>query len=129
MVTTWTLSPVRAEFRPFCLAVVGGLACALLIGKALPATMDAIENVIAPLCAVGASAESTPDAVEPIASYALPNLPGKRVTIVRLPARIAMPARSPPTSPRAKSAPSLAAVPSRRSRWGSRFLSRRARLI
>ena len=84
MVTTWTLSPVRAEFRPFCLAVVGGLACALLIGKALPATMDAIENVIAPLCAVGASAESTPDAVESIASYALPNLPGKRVTIVRV---------------------------------------------
>ena len=30
-----------------------GLACAVLIGKALPVTMDAIEHVVAPLCAVG----------------------------------------------------------------------------
>lgn len=84
MVTTWTASPRRAELRPFGLAIVGGLACALLIGKALPVAMDAVENVIAPLCAVGASAGSTPDVVEPIASYALPNVPGKRVTIVRV---------------------------------------------
>ena len=84
MVTSWALSPVRAEVRPFWLAAVGGLACALLIGKALPVTMDAIEHVVAPLCAVGDSAGSTPDAVEPIASYALPNVPGKRVTIVRV---------------------------------------------
>jgi quercetin dioxygenase-like cupin family protein len=84
MVTTWTASPRRAELRPFGLAIVGGLACALLIGKALPLAMDAVENVIAPLCAVGASAGSTPDVVEPIASYALPNVPGKRVTIVRV---------------------------------------------
>ena len=84
MVTTWTASPRRAELRPFSLAIVGGLACALLIGKALPLAMAAVENVIAPLCAVGASAGSTPDVVEPIASYALPNVPGKRVTIVRV---------------------------------------------
>jgi quercetin dioxygenase-like cupin family protein len=84
MVTGWALSPVRAEVRPFWLAAVGGLACAVLIGKALPVTMDAIEHVVAPLCAVGDSAGSTPDAVEPIASYALPNVPGKRVTIVRV---------------------------------------------
>lgn len=84
MVTTWTVSPVRAEVRPFCSAVVAGLACALLIGKALPVTMDAIENVVAPLCAVGDPAGSTLEAVEPIASYALPNVPGKRVTIVRV---------------------------------------------
>jgi quercetin dioxygenase-like cupin family protein len=84
MVTTWTASPRRPELRPFGLAIVGGLACALLIGKALPLAMDAVENVIAPLCAVGASAGSTPDVVEPIASYALPNVPGKRVTIVRV---------------------------------------------
>ena len=84
MVTTWTLSPVRAEVRPFCWAVVAGVAFALLIGKALPVTMDAIENVVAPLCAVGDSAGSALDTVEPIASYALPNVPGKRVTIVRV---------------------------------------------
>jgi len=75
---------MRAELRPFGLATVCGLACALLVGKALPVAMDAVENVIAPLCAVGASAESTPDVVEPIASYVLPNVPGKRVTIVRV---------------------------------------------
>ncbi len=84
MVTTRTLSSVRAEVRPLWLAVVGGLACALLIGKALPVTMDAIENMVRPLCAVGDSAGSALDAVEPIASYALPNVPGKRVTIVRV---------------------------------------------
>ena len=84
MVTTWTESHMRAELRPFGLAIVCGLACALLVGKALPLTMDAVENLIAPLCAVGDSAGSTPDVVEPIASYALPNVPGKRVTIVRV---------------------------------------------
>ena len=84
MVATWTESPRRAEFRPFGLAILGGLACALLIGKALPLTMDAIENLVTPLCAVGGSAGSTLDVVEPIASYALPNVPGKRVTIVRV---------------------------------------------
>ena len=75
---------MRAEFRPFYLAVVAGLACALLIGKALPVTMDAIRDVIEPLCASGDPAGSTLDTVEPIASYALPNVPGKRVTIVRV---------------------------------------------
>jgi quercetin dioxygenase-like cupin family protein len=69
--------------RPISLAVVAGLACALVFGKALPATMDAVSSAIAPLCAN--AAEGSPlDKVEPIASYALPNVPGKRVTIVRV---------------------------------------------
>jgi len=47
--------------------------------------MDALSNVVAPLCAVGASSGSNPlDRVEVIASHALPNVPGKRVTIVRV---------------------------------------------
>ena len=70
--------------RPFYLAVIFGLACAFVIGKALPTTMDAISAIIEPLCASNASAGSTLDTVEPISSHALPNVPGKRVTIVRV---------------------------------------------
>jgi quercetin dioxygenase-like cupin family protein len=65
------------------LAVVAGLACALAIGKALPLTMDAVFGALAPLCA-SAAGGSPLDKVEPIASYPLPNVPGKRVTIVRV---------------------------------------------
>jgi quercetin dioxygenase-like cupin family protein len=72
------------DLRPFYLAVIAGLACALVIGKALPSTMDAISAIIEPLCASSDPAGSKLDAVEPISSHALPNVPGKRVTIVRV---------------------------------------------
>ncbi|HUN94836.1 MAG TPA: cupin domain-containing protein [Bradyrhizobium sp.] len=74
---------MRPHMRSISLAVVAGLACALALGKALPLTMDKISNVVAPLCANGASS-SPLDKVEQIASYPLPNVPGKRVTIVRV---------------------------------------------
>jgi quercetin dioxygenase-like cupin family protein len=74
----------RAQNRPFHLAVIAGLACAFLIGKALPVMMEMVSTVVAPLCAVSDAAGSTLDTVEPIGSYALPNVPGKRVTIVRV---------------------------------------------
>lgn len=65
------------------LAIVGGLACAAAIGKTIPFPMDSVSGALAPLCA--AAAEGSPlDKVEPIDSYALPNAPGKRVTIVRV---------------------------------------------
>ena len=64
--------------------MIAGLACAFVIGKALPSTMDAISAIIEPLCASSDPAGSTLDTVEPIASHALPNVPGKRVTIVRV---------------------------------------------
>ncbi len=51
MPTTFNTSLARPETRPFHLAVIAGLACAFVIGKALPLTMDAISAVIAPLCA------------------------------------------------------------------------------
>ena len=72
----------RAEARPFHLAIIAGLACAF--GKVLPLTMDAISTAVAPLCAASDPAGSALDTVEPIASYALPNVPGKRITIVRV---------------------------------------------
>lgn len=71
-----------AQIRPLTLAVVAGLACAFVIGKALPSTMDAVSAIIEPLCAN--SVTGSQDVVEPIASHALPNVPGKRVTIVRV---------------------------------------------
>jgi quercetin dioxygenase-like cupin family protein len=77
-------SPLRAEGRPALLAVVAGLACALALARALPATYDAIANAVAPLCMSADATGSSLDKVEPIGSYALPNVPGKRVTIVRV---------------------------------------------
>ncbi len=77
-------SPTRADGRPLVLAVVAGLACALAVARAVPATYDAISSVVAPLCASADAAGSALDKVEPIGSYALPNVPGKRVTIVRV---------------------------------------------
>ena len=79
-----TLRLSGIESRPFYLAVIAGLACAIVIGKVLPVTMDAISTAIEPLCAASDPTGSTLDVVEPIGSYALPNVPGKRVTIVRV---------------------------------------------
>ena len=71
------------ESRPLYLAAVAGLACAFVIAKALPATINTVSAIIEPLC-MTSGAGSTLDTVEPIGSYALPNVPGKRVTIVRV---------------------------------------------
>jgi quercetin dioxygenase-like cupin family protein len=65
------------------LAVVAGFACAAAIARTLPVAMDAMSAVSAPLCADSASG-SPLNKVEVIASYALPNVPGKRVTVVRV---------------------------------------------
>jgi quercetin dioxygenase-like cupin family protein len=78
------MAPGQSEARPLYLAIVAGLACAFLIGKTLPLAIDAISTMVEPLCAVGAPAGSALDTVEPITSHALPNVPGKRVTIVRV---------------------------------------------
>jgi quercetin dioxygenase-like cupin family protein len=75
--------PMRPYRRPVFFAVMAGLACALAAGKALPLTMDGISNVLAPLCVNSATA-SPLDKVEVITSHALPDVPGKRVTIVRV---------------------------------------------
>ena len=82
-IATRLAAPMRPHMRSISLAVIAGLACALAIGKALPLTMDQISNVVTPLCA-NAAAGSPLDKVEQIASYPLPNVPGKRVTIVRV---------------------------------------------
>ena len=58
--------PARVE--PLYMAAIAGLACAFVIGKALPSAMDAISTVVAPLCASSDAAGSTLDVVEPIGS-------------------------------------------------------------
>ncbi|HEY0910683.1 MAG TPA: cupin domain-containing protein [Bradyrhizobium sp.] len=83
MSATFKLSR-EADSRPLYLAVVAGLACAFAIGKALPVAMGALSALSEPLCMTANAAGSTLDVVEPIGSYALPNVPGKRVTIVRV---------------------------------------------
>jgi quercetin dioxygenase-like cupin family protein len=88
MVLTFDLSKADiskgwTDARRLLMAVIGGLACAVALGKALPLTMDAISAAIEPLCA-SSGAGSSLDTVEPITSHALPNVPGKRVTIVRV---------------------------------------------
>ena len=84
MSATLGFSRGGVEARPLYLAVIAGLACAFVIGKTLPSTMDAISAIIEPFCSSAAAAGSPLDKVEPIGSYALPNVPGKRVTIVRV---------------------------------------------
>jgi quercetin dioxygenase-like cupin family protein len=84
MSATIGVFPARPDVRPILMAAIGGLACALAIGKALPLTMDAISTAVAPLCAVSDQAGSPSDSVELVTSHALPNVAGKRVTIVRV---------------------------------------------
>jgi quercetin dioxygenase-like cupin family protein len=74
----------RADVRPIYTTIIAGLACAFVIAKAAAFTMDRIPTITAPLCAVADSGGSALNTVEPIASYPLPNVPGKRVTIVRV---------------------------------------------
>jgi quercetin dioxygenase-like cupin family protein len=84
MFATYVSSHSRLDTRPLMLAVIAGLACAFAIGKTLPLAIDAASVAIEPLCVTSEPAGSTLDVVEPIGSYALPNVPGKRVTIVRV---------------------------------------------
>jgi quercetin dioxygenase-like cupin family protein len=76
------LPPAGAGRGPFVLAVLAGLVAAVAIAKTLPLTMDAVSALVAPICSD--SQGSSLDTVEPITSHALPNVPGKRVTVVRV---------------------------------------------
>lgn len=83
MIAASAMKPVAEHDRHrLSLAIVAGLLCALAIGKALPATVNAVSAIAAPLCMSDAAASG--NKVEVITSHALPNVPGKRVTIVRV---------------------------------------------
>ena len=81
LASAMSLPPKRLHVQ---LSLIAGLACALAVAKALPVTGDAISGALGPMCAMTAAAGSPLDKVEPIGSYPLPNVPGKRVTIVRV---------------------------------------------
>jgi quercetin dioxygenase-like cupin family protein len=66
------------------LAVVTGFACAVAIAKTLTLAMGATSAFPAPLCAEMSSSGASLNKVEVISSHALPNVPGKRVTVVRV---------------------------------------------
>jgi quercetin dioxygenase-like cupin family protein len=72
------------DWRQLTLAVAAGFACAIALARTLPLTIDAALVVGDALCSVSAASSSPLDKVELIASHALPNVPGKRVTIVRV---------------------------------------------
>jgi quercetin dioxygenase-like cupin family protein len=84
MFSTTALSASRLDTRPLMTAVIAGLACAFAIGKTLPLAAGVASAVLDPLCATAEPTGSTLDVVEPIGSHALPNVPGKRVTIIRV---------------------------------------------
>lgn len=73
----------KRDWRRLSMAVVAGFACAVAISKTLPVAMDAISAVSAPLCADSTSGPSL-NKVEVIGSHALPDIPDKRVTVVRV---------------------------------------------
>jgi quercetin dioxygenase-like cupin family protein len=84
MSSVFALSGRRSDPLAIAIAVVAGLTCAFAIGKTLPLVMNAASIAIEPLCASAEPSGSKLDVVEPIGSYALPNVAGKRVTIVRV---------------------------------------------
>ncbi|MBV9458199.1 MAG: cupin domain-containing protein [Bradyrhizobium sp.] len=84
MFATPLLSSSRLDTRPLLITVIAGIACAFAVGKALPSVINAASVAIEPLCASAEPTGSKLDVVEPIASYPLPNVAGKRVTIVRV---------------------------------------------
>jgi len=73
----------RARFR-LLLGAAAAIVCAVVGAKALHATMDAISEFPIPICAADASSNSPGNKVEIVNSYAIPDMPGKRVTVVRV---------------------------------------------
>ena len=65
------------------MAGLAGLACAFALAHTLPMAITTASDAIGQLCMSGATAGPL-DKIELIASHALPNVPGKRVTIVRV---------------------------------------------
>ena len=77
--------PIAGRARLALLLVLSvALACAVVGAKTWHTKMDAISEFPLPLCAADASSGSSLNKVELISSHALPDLPGKRVTIVRV---------------------------------------------
>jgi quercetin dioxygenase-like cupin family protein len=73
----------RAQVR-LSLVAAAAVSCAAVSAKTLPFKMDAISEFPLPICAAEASSNSPHNKVEIVASHAIPDMPGKRVTVVRV---------------------------------------------
>jgi quercetin dioxygenase-like cupin family protein len=73
----------RAGLR-LSLVAATAMVCAVVAAKALPVKMDAISEFPLPICAADASSGSSLNKVELVSSYAIPDMPGKRMTVVRV---------------------------------------------
>ena len=66
------------------LVAAAAIVCAVVSASALHVNMDAISEFPLPICASDASSGSSLNKVEVVSSHALPDMPGKRVTVVRV---------------------------------------------
>jgi quercetin dioxygenase-like cupin family protein len=64
--------------------VAAAVVCAVVGARTLPLKMDAISEFPLAICAADASSASSLNKVEVISSHAVPDMPGKRVTVVRV---------------------------------------------
>jgi len=74
-------SPLADRALRLSLLVATAVVCAIVSAKALHVNMDAISEFPLALCAADASSGNK---VEIVNSYAIPDMPGKRVTVVRV---------------------------------------------
>jgi quercetin dioxygenase-like cupin family protein len=72
------------DWHPLSLALISGFAYAVGIAKTIALATSATTAFPAPLCAEMSSSGTSLNKVEVISSHALPNVPGKRVTVVRV---------------------------------------------
>lgn len=78
-------TPIVDRARPRLSPVVAAaIVCAVVSARTLHTQMDAISEFPLPICAADASSGSSLNKVEVITSHALPDMPGKRVTVVRV---------------------------------------------
>jgi quercetin dioxygenase-like cupin family protein len=66
------------------LVAAAAIGCAVVSASGLHVNMDAISEFPLPICAADASSGSSLNKVEVVSSHALPDMPGKRVTVVRV---------------------------------------------
>lgn len=77
-------TPVADRARVRLSFVATAIVCAVIGAKALQANMDAISEFPLPICASDAASNSPGNKVEIVSSYAIPDMPGKKVTVVRV---------------------------------------------
>jgi quercetin dioxygenase-like cupin family protein len=66
------------------LVAATAIVCAVVGARTLPVKMDAISESPLPLCMADASSGSSLNKVELVSSHAIPDMPGKRMTVVRV---------------------------------------------